>query len=74
MTMRSGASANQSLDALSQFFTQPGAALLSADTAARFGLKVGERLTLRVESNTRSAVLVGLLRRRTTYPRARSKG
>src|SRR5712692_732795 len=50
-----------SLDSLSKFFTQPGAALISAESAARFGLKPGDMLTLRVDSRQRSAVIVGLL-------------
>ncbi|MEP7200201.1 MAG: FtsX-like permease family protein, partial [Chloroflexota bacterium] len=49
------------LNALAAFYTQRGAALISAESAARFGLKVGDHITLRVGTQTRDAVLVGLL-------------
>ncbi|MBI3731983.1 MAG: ABC transporter permease [Chloroflexi bacterium] len=49
------------LDALTGFFTQPGAVLMSADSAARFGVKVGDALTLDVGSQRRQAVVVGFL-------------
>lgn len=50
-----------SLDSLSKFFTQPGAVLISADSATRFGLKPGDQLTLRINTYQRRATLVGLL-------------
>src|SRR5437870_7800371 len=56
-----GSNTNASLDSFAQFFSTPGAALISAESAARFGLKVGDRLTLRVDSRQRRAVIVGLL-------------
>jgi len=59
---RASVDANGSLDALSQFYTRPGAVLLSAASAARFGLKVGDSVTLRVDTHQHGAVIVGLLR------------
>ena len=59
---RASADANGSLDALSQFYTRPGAVLLSAASAARFGLKVGDSITLRVDTRQHTAVIVGLMR------------
>lgn len=56
------AQTNAPLESLSNFFTQSGAALISADSAARFGLKPGDTITLRVDTNRRKAILVGLLR------------
>ena len=56
------AGANVLLDTFAAFLTQPNSVLLSADTAARFGLKVGDRVTLVVGAQTRSVTLVGLLR------------
>ncbi len=53
--------ANASLDSFAQFFTTRGAALISADSAARFGLKVGDPLTLRVDTREHQAIIVGLL-------------
>jgi putative ABC transport system permease protein len=58
---RASADANGSLDSLAQFYTRPGAVLLSAASAARFGLKAGDSLTLRVDTRARGAVIVGLL-------------
>ena len=37
-----------SFDALTAFYTQPGAVLISADSAERFGLNPGDMLTLQV--------------------------
>lgn len=52
---------NVSLDALTAFYTQPGAVLLSADSAARYGLKVGDKLTLQVGTQKKAVTLVGLM-------------
>lgn len=54
--------ANVSVEALSAFYTQPGAVLLSADSAARYGLKPGDSLTLQIGTGEKKATLVGLLR------------
>ncbi len=51
-----------SLDAFAAFLTQPNTVLLSADTAARFGLKVGDKITLAIGTQPRAVTLVGLLR------------
>lgn len=50
-----------SLDALAAFYAQPGAILLSAESAARFGLKPGDRITLQVGTGPRPVTIVGLL-------------
>jgi putative ABC transport system permease protein len=47
-----------SLDTFAAFLTQPDTVLLSADTAGRFGLKVGDRITLVVGTQTRPVTLV----------------
>lgn len=54
--------ANVSLEALTAFYTQPGAVLLSADSAARYGLKPGDKLTLLIGAQAKEVTLVGLLR------------
>lgn len=51
-----------SLDAFAAFLTQPDTVLLSADTAARFGLKVGDKITLAIGTQERPVAIVGLLR------------
>ncbi len=51
-----------SLGAFAAFLTQPNTVLLSADTAARFGLKVGDQITLVIGTQKRAVTLVGLLR------------
>ncbi len=51
-----------SLNAFAAFLTQPNTVLLSADTAARFGLHVGDQLTLVIGAQKRAVTLVGLLR------------
>ncbi len=53
--------ADGGLGALSAFYTRPGGVFISADSAARFALKPGDRLTLRVDSARETAVIVGLL-------------
>src|SRR5262249_46976594 len=40
---------NSSLDALAQFYTRAGAALISEASAQRFGLKIGDTITLLTE-------------------------
>lgn len=42
-------------------FTQPGAALLSADTARAYGLKAGDPFQIRIGARTTTATLVALL-------------
>jgi putative ABC transport system permease protein len=46
---------------LTALFTQPGAALLSAETARAYGLKPGDSLRLRLGARTEQATLVELL-------------
>jgi putative ABC transport system permease protein len=55
------AGTNVSLDALSAFYTQPGAVLVSADSAARFGLKPGDALTLQIGTGQKRVTIVGLM-------------
>jgi putative ABC transport system permease protein len=50
------------LDAFAAFLTQPNSVLISADTAARFGLKVGDQITLAIDTHERAVTIVGLLR------------
>ncbi|KPV52354.1 permease [Kouleothrix aurantiaca] len=54
----SNAGPNSDLTAL---FTQPGAALMSADTARAYGLKSGDSFPIRVGSRTETVTLVALL-------------
>ncbi len=56
------AGTNVSADALSAFYTQPGAALISADSAARYNLKIGDKLTLQIGAQKKTATIVGLMR------------
>ena len=56
------ANTNVSLDAFAAFLTQPNTVLISADTAARFGLKVGDKITLAIDTHERPVTIVGLLR------------
>jgi putative ABC transport system permease protein len=44
-----------------EFFTRPGAIMLSADLAGRFGLAAGAHITLQIAGYDREAVLVGLV-------------
>jgi len=44
-----------------EFFTRPGAIMLSAELAQRFGLESGAHITLQVAGYERDAVLVGLV-------------
>jgi len=55
------AGTNVSLDALTALYTQPGAVLLSADSAARYKLKVGDQLTLQVGAQKKPVTIVGLM-------------
>ncbi len=55
------ANTNVSLDAFAALLTQPNTVLISADTAARFGLKVGDKITLAIDTHERPVTLVGLL-------------
>lgn len=55
------AGTNVSLDALTAFYTQPGAVLISADSAARFGLKPGDALTLQIGTTQKQVTIVGLM-------------
>src|SRR5512135_2435464 len=50
------------LESLAAFLTQPGAVLLSADTAARFALKTGDKITLLLGTRKHTVTIVGLLR------------
>lgn len=55
------AGTNVSLDALTAFYTQPGAVLISADSAARYNLKVGDKLTLQIGTQKKQVTIVGLM-------------
>jgi putative ABC transport system permease protein len=55
------ANANVPLDAFAAFFTQPNTALLSSSTAERFGIQVGDKITLVVGTNERDVTIIGLL-------------
>lgn len=55
------AGTNVSVDALTAFYTQPGAVLISADSAARFGLKPGDALTLQIGTRAKKVTIVGLM-------------
>jgi putative ABC transport system permease protein len=46
---------------LTDFFTQPGAILVSTEVAERYGLEPGARITLEVAGYERNAVIAGLL-------------
>ena len=50
------------LEAFAAFLSQPGAVLLSADTAERFGLTTGERIRLGIGTVERTVTIVGLMR------------
>jgi putative ABC transport system permease protein len=50
------------LESLATFLTQPGAVLVSADTAARFGLRTGDKIALLLGTQKHTASIVGLLR------------
>ena len=55
------AGTNVSLDALTAFYTKPGAVLLSADSAARYNLKVGDTIDLQIGTQKKSVTIVGLM-------------
>ena len=50
------------LESFAAFLTQPGAVLISADTAERFGLKTGDKLTLVIGSRQSTVTIAGLLK------------
>jgi putative ABC transport system permease protein len=58
----SNSNSNSPLDTLAQFYTRAGAVLISELSAKRHGLKLGDTLTLRVDTHTKPAVIVGFLR------------
>jgi putative ABC transport system permease protein len=49
------------VDGLTELLTRPGAILLTEDTAAYYGLSVGDRLDLQVAGYEQNALLAGLL-------------
>jgi putative ABC transport system permease protein len=49
------------IDQLVPFLTQPGAILLSAEVAARYGVQPGDAITLEVGGHQRPALVAGLL-------------
>lgn len=55
------AGTNVSIDALTAFYTKPGAVLISADSAARFGLKTGDTIHLQIGTTKKQVTIVGLL-------------
>src|SRR5512146_975856 len=56
------ANAQVPLEAFAAFLTQPDAVLVNASSAERFGLKVGDKLTLGIGTEERTVTIVGLLR------------
>ena len=56
------AGATVSMDALTAFYTQPGAVLISQDTASRYGLNPGDKITLQVGTEQKQVTLVGLMK------------
>ena len=46
---------------LTGLFTEPGAALISSDTAATYGINVGNRVNVRIGPDTRVATIIGLV-------------
>ncbi len=56
------ANAQVPLEAFAAFLTQPNSVLVNASSAERFGLKVGDRLTLGIGTEERTVTIVGLLR------------
>src|SRR5512135_2054527 len=50
------------LESLAAFLSEPGAVLLSVDTAARFNLKVGDKITLGIGTLKHTITIAGLLR------------
>lgn len=55
------AGTNVSLDALTAFYTRPGAVLISADSAARYGLETGDSITLQIGTKKKPVTIVGLM-------------
>ncbi len=55
------AGTNVSIDALTAFYTTPGAVLISADSAARYDLKPGDTLNLQVGTAKKTVTIVGLM-------------
>ena len=55
------ASTQVPLDAYAAFLTQPNTVLISAESARRFGLRVGDQITLTIDSQTRVVTIVALL-------------
>lgn len=55
------ANANVPLDAFAAFFTQPNTALLSRSSADRFGIRVGDKITLVNGTRERVVTVIGLL-------------
>lgn len=55
------AGTNVAVDALTAFYTEPGAVLISQDSAARYGLKTGDLLTLQIGTATKQVKIAGLV-------------
>ncbi|MGD1859023.1 MAG: FtsX-like permease family protein [Leptolyngbyaceae cyanobacterium] len=53
--------ANQGVEALTTFLTEPDTVILAQDTAAQYGIQVGDRLTLTLAGQPLQAQIVGLL-------------
>jgi putative ABC transport system permease protein len=56
------AGANVDANALTAFYTQPGAVLISADSAKQWGLETGDWLTLQIGTQTKRVQIVGLMK------------
>lgn len=48
-------------DAITAFLTEPGSVFISADTATRFGLRTGDKLTLTIGAGKHTVTIAGLL-------------
>ena len=55
------ANTNIPLEAFAAFFTEANTALLSGSTAARFGIQVGDKITLVIGTHARTVTVIGLL-------------
>ncbi|ESA33182.1 adhesion component transport transmembrane protein abc transporter [Leptolyngbya sp. Heron Island J] len=65
----SNENSDQGVEALTTFLTEPGAVILARDTAADYGVQVGDRLTLTLAGQPVSAHVVGILQPANTLTR-----
>jgi len=67
-------SGDLSVQDLRSLLTRPGAVLISSEVAERYGLSVGDSLTLTVSGYTRDAHIVGLLQPNDTFSKRALSG